>query len=49
MRFKIRVTGGNIHFRVDFTIYTDTFERVEFIRNYAKKNKLQCIVEVIDN
>lgn len=49
MRFKVRVNGGNIHYRVDLVIYTDSAERVESIRKFAKNNKFICNVEVIDN
>lgn len=48
MKFKVCITGGNSHFRVDMVIHTDTAERVVFLRNYARKNKFNCRVELID-
>lgn len=48
LRYKVRINGGNIHFRVDMVIYTDSPERVEFLRKYAKKNKFMCSCELLE-
>lgn len=48
MRYRVRVNGGDIHFRVDMCIYCDTEERAKRVQKFAKDNKYQCNIEVID-
>lgn len=48
MRFKIRIVGQVSDMRVDMDLRTDSYTRVEQLRSYAHKNKLQFIVEVVD-
>ena len=48
MKFKISVTGKVTDMSVFMDLRTDSFERVEQIRRYARKNKLQFKVEIID-
>lgn len=48
LRYKVKINGGNFHFRVDMVIYTDSPEKVELLRRYAKKNKFACTCEILE-
>lgn len=49
MRFKVRVNGGDIHFRIDAVVYCDSVEAVERLRRFARRNKFQIRVELIED
>lgn len=48
VKFKVVINGENNHRRVNFLIYTDLVEDVVKLRGYARKNKFQINVELID-
>lgn len=48
MKFKVKIVGQASDLRVDMDLRTESYQRVEQLREYARKNKLQCIVEVVD-
>lgn len=48
MRFKIRVTGGDRTYRIDFTIWTSDYQKVIEIQRYSNKHKYQITIEVIE-
>ena len=49
MRFKIRINGGDTHFRIDCIVYCDTTEGVERMRKFARRNGYQFKVELLED
>ena len=47
--FKVRIIGTASDGRLDCSIITSSLERVEALRKFARKNKYQFSVEMIDN
>lgn len=48
MVFKVTIIGSTPDGRVDMSVTTESLERVEYCRKFARKNKYQFKVEMID-
>lgn len=49
MVFKVTIIGTTPDGRCDMSITTSSLERVEYCRKFARKNKYQFKVEMIDD
>lgn len=49
MKFKVIINGQVDDLRVFMDLRTSDFKRLELLRRYAVKNKLQFKVELIDD